>query len=1068
MLVTVVSAQAEWKANRWQQWVDYTVEVTIDAKNKILTGTEKLVYTNNSPDTLRTVYFHLYLNAFQPGSYTDLRLRQFGFFDTKDLPLKEQGAESLSYFAVSGVETPFTMDNTIMKADLPQPLLPGKSVTFDIRFKDKIPPDGDRMGFRGKHIDMGQWYPRMAVYDHKGWHADQHMGHEFYADYGRFNVSVTLPKEYILGHTGKLMNEEELFPGGLPVPGGDTVLVDILKIYKERQKKEKADTLAGDSTAQGTESLKKMAGGRPNRKQNDEDGNSLSRREMRRGGSGGDNRRSRERGEARDSSSGKDSVEVRTWKMFADTVFDFAFAADPGYLWDRAQWNGIIINSLYTPDRKRFWADSGAVYTRFIIKFYSETFGMWPYPQFTSCVGDVGGGIEYPQMTIITRRSGRDFSHGLFSILAHEIGHNWFYGLIGNNETYEAFLDEGFTSFATCLVMEDRYGRYENANAWGKWYQKKFFYNDDERQGEQRSYIRFSKTGAEEPIDTHSDQFLGGGAYNIAVYQKTASMLFMLQYTLGDSVFDRAMKEYYRQWHFHHPYRDDFVSSMEKSSGRHLEWFFRQWLDRTFTVDYALDKVKSKKNGKSYTAEVKVKRKGRAIMPLDLDLRLENGQVVNQKIPVDFWQNSEAERTFSYEVLAKVRSAELNPDSRIADVNRLNNTYPVPRVRTNFDPPRMFFPSTPTRNPIDAYQIVWRPNIWYNRVDFLKLGLNFSGSYIGVDHNTNFELWGGTKSGNFDFDLRYNSRLYAFGPRWNWNFSAYNVEGRQGGNVGLTKQLGQTRFFGGGAPKQVSAGFSFSRLSKGEYLPAFSQYGLGRVANLYFNLSTSWTKGKISSQFDGGLTTSLPRSRFAYSKLWLELNNTLDLIKKFPTSFRIFAGTSDGLVPLQNRYYLATASPSEIFASRWYRSKETLPEEWKNSGHLYPPGGGDLHGYLFANRDARHIAALNARVGFDNPLTWSLDKLKIGLGEVSKNLNAITTEAFLDFGQGWNSTKTPPSADFLADFGLAASYRIPYQWLRNGLGNESIRFYVPLYLSDPPSGERPWKFRWLFAYSVKF
>ena len=187
------------------------------------------------------------------------------------------------------------------------------------------------------------------------------------------------------------------------------------------------------------------------------------------------------------------------------------------------------------------------------------------------------------------------------------------------------------------------------------------------------------------------------------------------------------------------------------------------------------------------------------------------------------------------------------------------------------------------------------------------------------------------------------------------------------------------------------------------------------------------------------MTTSLPRSRFSYSKLWVELENSLSWSRHFPLAFRIFAGTSDGLVPLQNRYYLATASPSEIFSSRWYRSKETLPEEWKNSGHLYPPGGGDLHGYLFVNRDARHIAALNARVGFDNPLTWSLDRLNVRLGEISKNLNAITTEAFLDFGQGWNSSKIPAPTDFLADFGLAASYRIPYQWLRNGLGNESIR-----------------------------
>jgi hypothetical protein len=153
---------------------------------------------------------------------------------------------------------------------------------------------------------------------------------------------------------------------------------------------------------------------------------------------------------------------------------------------------------------------------------------------------------------------------------------------------------------------------------------------------------------------------------------------------------------------------------------------------------------------------------------------------------------------------------------------------------------------------------------------------------------------------------------------------------------------------------------------------------------------------------------------------------------------------------------------------RWYRSKETLPEKWKNSGHLYPPGGANLHGYLFANRDARHIAALNAKVSFGNPVNWTYKKLKVNLGEVNKNLNAITTDAFLDVGRGWNSSKIPPPSSFLADLGVAASYRFPYTWLRSGLGNESVRFYMPLWVSDPPPGEKPWKFRWLFAYSVRF
>ena len=218
-LFTSIWAQAQNNTTYWQQKVDYKMEVDMNVKNYQYTGNQELVYTNNSPDTLNRVFYHLFFNAFQPGSEMDVRSRTIKDPDSRvedrisKLTEAEQGYLKVNSLTQDGTTLSFEEVGTVLEVELSKPLLPGEKATFKMAFKGQVPQQIRRSGrnnAEGVALSMTQWYPKLAEYDFQGWHADPYIGREFHGVWGDFDVKITIDKKFVIGGTGYLQNPQEI------------------------------------------------------------------------------------------------------------------------------------------------------------------------------------------------------------------------------------------------------------------------------------------------------------------------------------------------------------------------------------------------------------------------------------------------------------------------------------------------------------------------------------------------------------------------------------------------------------------------------------------------------------------------------------------------------------------------------------------------------------------------------------------------------------------------------------------------------------------------------------------
>ncbi len=505
----------------WQQHVRYDIRVTLLDSIHTLDGTLSVVYTNHSPDTLNEVWFHLYSNAFQPGSMMDeraLAIHSAPIYDRiHKLPKSEWGKYWIEHITADGQAATFEITGTIMRVVLQKPLLPGDSVTIAFPFREQIPKQIRRSGWmsrEGVEYSMAQWYPKIAEYDREGWQHQEYIAREFYGVYGEFNVQITLPSRYTVGATGQCMNPMEVGHGY------DQIAAGVKSGLQE-------------PTA----------------------------------------------------SSG-----MTTWKFHADHVHDFAWVADDDYIHEWMTWNDTItIHAFYKRWARPIWKKSALAYSLFALSTYSHHFGPYAYRNF-SCTMAGDGGMEYPQLIMITGYRPNPLS--LAGVIAHEAGHQWFYGMLGSNETRQAFMDEGFTTFATTLSMNRLFGDHQQypgeAHSWLDWFVPRF----SNKRDNYRFYQEIASQGYEEPLDIPHDWFREDATAGL-VYGKTAAILNMLQYTLGDSTFAAGMRAYYWKWRFKHPHLLDFERVMEHVSHTDLAWFFDEWFKTTRTVDYEAESVSS-------------------------------------------------------------------------------------------------------------------------------------------------------------------------------------------------------------------------------------------------------------------------------------------------------------------------------------------------------------------------------------------------------------------------------------------------------------------------------------------
>ncbi|HEY4797860.1 MAG TPA: M1 family peptidase, partial [Bacteroidia bacterium] len=386
-------------------------------------------------------YFHLYQNAFQPGSYYDKMTRENGVKPRYGKYEAQKKNEEIISLKSNGLELKREADNTVVKVFLSKPLLPNDSVKFAIDFNSYFDNGTQRRRMKmfytygNKHFDGVHWYPRLCVYDRKfGWETDQHMEKEFYGDFGTYDVELNMANNFVVEATGELQNQNEVLPEELRKK------LDISNFKDKPMYSLPSVVIPYDSTQR------------------------------------------------------------KTWKFHAVNVHDFAFTADPTYRMSESIWNGVKCIALAQEPVASRWQNA-ADYTSKIIKTYSEDFGMYIYPKMV--VADARDGMEYPMLTL-----DGGFDPNYRDLFTHEVGHNWFFGMLGSNETYRAFMDEGFTQFLTCWSYEKIDGKERIELPQTSKYLKRFAKTDYVRNSEvYLPYMIDAVHGEETAINKHSNDF---------------------------------------------------------------------------------------------------------------------------------------------------------------------------------------------------------------------------------------------------------------------------------------------------------------------------------------------------------------------------------------------------------------------------------------------------------------------------------------------------------------------------------------------------------------------------------
>jgi hypothetical protein len=542
----------------------YQIDVTLDTAAKTLDAQQTITYTNRTEQPIPDLVFHLYLNAFQPGSLFDqeggMSLRGFGWdpdypgrIEISDLRLADGTPLSIEQLE----------DGTLARAPLPTPVAPGESVIVHLSFAAQLPKVFARTGFAGDFFMVGQWFPKLGVWEEGAWNAYPfHANSEFYADFGTYDVAITLPADYVTGATG--------------LPTGQT-----------------------------------------------------------------------------DNGDGSQTI-----RYHAETVIDFAWTAAPTFQTVTREVGEVELLYLVLPEHE--WTVERVMDTaEAALTYYSQWYGPYAYPRLTIVdVPDDGsgaGGMEYPSLITagaldptglgLTGNSALLF---LETVVAHEVGHQWWQSMVATNEAEEPWMDEGMTDYTTLRLMDEVYG--PNAS----------FGNGPLQFG----YLDFRRAEylAEPDVPMYGRAWdFGGVEYGVAAYSKPVLALHTLENILGEEVMLDIMSTYFQRYRFAHPDTEDFRAVAEEVSGQNLDWFF----DGVVYGDGVLNASITGLTADSVT----IGREGDLHIPTELLVTFADGSTALEQ-----WDAQTPEETFTYPDRLEIRSAELDPHLKIAlDTNWSDN-----------------------------------------------------------------------------------------------------------------------------------------------------------------------------------------------------------------------------------------------------------------------------------------------------------------------------------------------------------------------------------------------------------
>jgi hypothetical protein len=656
-LLAIAAFGTQAHAAYWQQYVHYEIDVRLDDDKHMLHGYEKLTYVNNSPDQLTYIYMHIWPNAYKDNNTAlGQQLKENGelfFYYAKD---EDRGYIDSLDWHVDGEMVPAEIDYNnpdIVKLILTKPLDPGAQCVITTPFRVKIPSGRiSRLGHIGQQYQITQWYPKPAVYDSHGWNPIPYLDQgEFYSEFGMYDVKITLPKNYVLGATGDIVNNK--------------TEVDWLNELAEKTKDKKEF-------------------------------------------------------DKKDLAFPASSTEMKTVHFHQENVHDFAWFCDKRY--------NVLKGEVELPHSKRkvtswvmftnqyadLWKDA-IPYVNDAVYYYSLWNGDYQYNHCTAVDGalSAGGGMEYPNITVI---GGVNSPGTLETVIMHEVGHNWFYGMLGSNERVHGWMDEGINSSNELRYNETKYPN--GALAGGKNGPRQPVSNmfDLNRYKQKAQYYQLYAVTArqcyDQPIETHSADFTTMN-YAAVMYMKSAVCFDYLRGYLGDSLYDKCFRTYFDRWHFKHPQPEDLRAVFEEVSGRSLSWFFDDMIGTDKKLDYKITDAKKDESG----WKIGLKNVGEISAPVSVSA-VKNGQVVKTVWFEGFTGESNPRFPMVDADYFIVDQPEDGPD-----VNRKNNTIKSHGVLKKTEPLRLQFLGS-LDNP-SRTQLFFTPALGYNKYDGFMLGAAF-------------------------------------------------------------------------------------------------------------------------------------------------------------------------------------------------------------------------------------------------------------------------------------------------------------------------------------------------------
>lgn len=620
----------------WQQRADYDISVEVDEANNVLTGSETVTYYNNSPDVLSYIWLQLDENfhrktaeaARATTSAIPNRISEQTLALYSQDRLDGLGVNITLLADAAGKTLPYTINQTMMRIDLPVPLKPGQKFVFRVNWNYKLnrKAQGDRGGYENFKDDdnnlysITQFFPRLAVYsDFQGW---QHLqftgGSEFALTFGNYRVKITVPADHIVASTGECRNYAQVLTA-----------TQQQRLLNARDAREPVFIVSLDEALEASK---------------------------------------------------KKTAAKKTWIFEANNVRDFAFNTSRRLVWDAMttdiEGRKVWCMSFYGKEAYPIYSKYSTKVIEHTLKVYSRMTIPYPYPVAQSVEANIG--MEYPMLAMNFGRADASGNYtqalrnGAISVIIHEVGHNFFPMIVNSDERQWWWMDEGLNSFCQYVAEQEFEKGYPS------------------RRGPMKNIVNYMKMPREEmePIMTKGDAVKDVGSN---AYAKAATGLNMLrEVIMGRELFDFSFREYARRWAFRHPTPADLFRTMEDASGYDLDWFWRGWFFRTDPVDIALDSVRAMQsetplnNKDVYLYELSVSNKGGMVMPVIIGWTYKDGTQEKEVVPAGVWMTNEQRFRKVFRKEKEVASIQLDPDQLTTDIDPANGLWPSKSLPTKF------------------------------------------------------------------------------------------------------------------------------------------------------------------------------------------------------------------------------------------------------------------------------------------------------------------------------------------------------------------------------------------------